>query len=109
MIPCVSKGITMNKPSENPFETPESDIGKGQRPKSIHPIVFVLVSLLSIVLGGCTFFCTCFGLFMLNVGDGDLFWFVTSGSSLLAMVRSYWGIVSAIRRSRRRAAERQQL
>ena len=90
-------------PSENPFESSQV-VGTPQSlpntPRRVHPLMIVVLVLISIVIGGCTFFCTCLGAFMLtDVGDWLLV--VCGLLSVLATIGFFRLVFNRLRRPRK--------
>ncbi|MFC1759691.1 hypothetical protein ACFL2H_13140 [Planctomycetota bacterium] len=94
-------------PDENPFSAPEGDTGLPpirEISDRIHPLLLVPVVLASIIVGFCTFFCTCLGAIFIDSGAGVWVLWVCFILALAATIGVYQGIIILIRRRRRRDA-----
>ena len=94
-------------PNNNPFAAPESNIGRSPTrlcPNRIHPLLFIPIFLVSIFIGGCTFFCTCLGAIFIDSSAGEWVLWLCLALAVAAMIGSFCGIIALMRRSRRRAA-----
>lgn len=87
------------RPPENPFSSPQVNDQLRTSPdarRQVHPLMIFALLLASVVVGGCTFFCTCLGVVLLNL-DG---WFlgICAMAAILATIGTF---VLAMKRARR--------